>query len=98
MKLALCLCFVVLVSFGCAVSRPAATLTREQEIAAVAKEYGTNYLGVHLGMIAVRDKVGSVQLYSATSGQLLRWISYAEFRDVYILKIRPEYPPEKFSH
>lgn len=35
---------------------------------------------------------GSVQLYSARSGQLLRWISYSEFRDVYILKTKPEYP------
>lgn len=62
---------------------------------------GTKFLGQYLGMIAELN-VGaiwpstnitkSVWMYSATSGELLRVISYDEFRQVYVLKIRPEYP------
>lgn len=67
----------------------------------IAKRDGTNFLGVYLGMIALRyDGViwpstnisHSVYMYSATSGQLLRFISQEEFQAVYVLKTKPEYP------
>jgi hypothetical protein len=58
----------------------------------VKKRDGTNYIGVFMGMIAEHDGKGSVSLSSATSGELLRWIPYSEFNDVYVLKIKPEYP------
>src|SRR6266478_2820791 len=47
----------------------------------VAKRDGTNYIGVFLGMIAEHDGRGGVQMFSATSGECLRWISYREFQD-----------------
>lgn len=54
---------------------------------------GTNYIGVYLGMIAEHDGKGNVAMFSATSGQCLKWISYKEFEDIFILKNRPEYLP-----
>lgn len=53
---------------------------------------GTNFIGVFIGMIAEHDGQGNVTMASATSGEVLRWISYQEFIDVYINKIKPEYP------
>ena len=54
---------------------------------------GTNYLGVYLGMIAERQRDGSVAMVSANYGTVLRWISYDEFKAVYVAKTRPEYLP-----
>jgi hypothetical protein len=73
----------------------------------IAKRDGTNYLGVYLGMIAELDgstavwdgqkmvsgkKPLGVMMFSATTGQLLRWISCDEFKAVYVDKTKPEYP------
>jgi len=33
----------------------------------------------------------SVQMFSATSGEMLKWISYKDFNDIFVLKNRPEY-------
>ena len=68
----------------------------------IAKRDGTNYLGVYMGMIAEWDGwktnyTGSVtsqgvMMFSATSGELLKWISAEDFTNIFILKNRPEYP------
>jgi hypothetical protein len=60
----------------------------------VYQAHGTNVLGIYLGMMALRGtgKDDSVQMFSATSGGMLRWISYEEFQAVYVLKTKPEYP------
>jgi len=58
----------------------------------IAKRDGTNYIGVYLGMIAEHDRKGGVAMFSATSGEMLRWISYDEFKAVYVDKTKPEYP------
>ncbi len=72
----------------------------------VAKRDGTNFLGVYMGMIAEWDgstsvwdgtnmvigrKPMGVQMFSATSGQLLKWISAEDFTNIFVLKNRPEY-------
>jgi hypothetical protein len=62
-------------------------------LAAMAqKRDGTNCIGVYLGMIAEHDGKGAVMMYSATSGELLKWITYSDFRDIFVLKTKPEYP------
>lgn len=73
----------------------------------IQKRDGTNFLWQFMGMIAELDgwtnKVNfqgvpkqppyqGVMMFSATSGQLLRWISYDEFEAVYVRKTRKEYP------
>jgi hypothetical protein len=47
------------------------------------------------GTMVPNMKPQGVMMFSATSGELLRWISYEEFRQVYVLKTRPEYPQPK---
>lgn len=74
----------------------------------VQKRDGTNFLGVYLGMIAEWDgwtnefnfngerKPGppfqGVMMFSATSGELLKWISAQDFTNIFVLKTQPEYP------
>ena len=54
---------------------------------------GTNYLGVYMGMIAENVKQdGSVMMFSATSGELLKWIPRQDFEDIFVKRIKPEYP------
>jgi len=57
----------------------------------VVKRDGNAVLGVYLGMIAERVPGNSVMMFSATSGECLRWISYDEFKAVYVDKTRKEY-------
>lgn len=58
---------------------------------------GTNFIGVYLGMIAEHDGKGGVYMASATSGEVLRWIGYDEFKAVYVDKSKPEYPVYKVN-
>lgn len=72
-------------------------LAGDSLVATVQKRDGTNFIGVYMGMIAEWDGNTSrhpqgVQMFSATSGQLLKWISYEDFRDIFVLKTKPEYP------
>jgi hypothetical protein len=53
---------------------------------------GTNYIGVYLGMIAEHDGHGAVYMYSATSGQCLKYIPYQDFVDIFVTRVKPEYP------
>ena len=68
---------------------------------------GTNYLGTYMGMIAEWDGYTNqitfdghpkkppyqgVMMFSATSGELLKWISYEDFKAIFVDKTRPEYP------
>lgn len=64
-------------------------------LAKVLKRDGTNVLGVYLGMIAERLPDGSVQMFSATSGELLKWIDYSNFNAIFVLKTKPEYPTKQ---
>src|SRR5438132_256235 len=94
-RTAMALAVACSVLLGCKYSTPQTTAKRaasEYPLAAkIAQRDGTNYIGVYLGMIAEHDGRGGVMMYSATSGEWLRWISLAEFRDVYVLKTKPEY-------
>lgn len=74
----------------------------------VRKRDGTNYLGVYMGMIAEWDgwtnefnfqgtkKPGplyqGIMMFSAASGECLKWISYQDFFEIFVSKTRPEYP------
>lgn len=63
-------------------------------LAAMAqKRDGTNYIGVYLGMIAEHDGRGGVMMYSATSGECLKYIPFQDFEDSFVTKTKPEYPP-----
>lgn len=62
------------------------------DLARIQKRDGTNFIGVYLGMIAEHDGKGSVQMFSATSGQLLKWISYEDFKAIFVDKTKSEYP------
>lgn len=44
------------------------------------------------GHMVPNMKPEGVMMFSATSGQLLKWISYQDFQDIFVLKIKPEYP------
>lgn len=63
------------------------------------KNNGTNILGIYLGMIALYNTgtngEGGVGMFSATTGEMLRLISYDEFKAVYVDKTKPEYPASK---
>ena len=50
-----------------------------------------NYLGTYEGMTAWNDGKQGVVMYSAISGEMLKWISYKDFEDIFVLRIRPEY-------
>jgi hypothetical protein len=68
---------------------------------------GTNYLGTYLGMIAEWDgqtkhydaqnnrMYGNfpqqVMMFSATSGELLKWIPYSNFLAIFVDRTQPEY-------
>jgi hypothetical protein len=62
---------------------------------AIQRRDGTNYIGVYLGMIAEHDGQGRVMMYSDTSGEWLKWISYQDFLDIFINKTKPEYSTSK---
>jgi len=51
----------------------------------------TPNIGTYSGMVAKPDGRGGIQMFSASSGQLLRWISFADFEAVYVNKTQPEY-------
>ena len=69
---------------------------------------GTNYLGTYMGMIAELDgqtkhydavknvMYGNfpqgVMMFSATSGEMLKWIPYEDFKAIFVDRTRPEYP------
>lgn len=73
-----------------AIPKPTASLSPDMQ--RIVERDSEIYLGVYLGMIAERNrKDGGVMMFSATSGELLRWISYQEFWDVYVNKTKPEY-------
>lgn len=44
------------------------------------------------GTMIPNAKPQGIMMFSATSGELLKWISYEDFRDIFVLKIKPEYP------
>ena len=68
---------------------------------------GTNYLGVYMGMIAewdgqtkhydaqnnrmYGDFPQGVMMFSATSGELLKWIPYEDFKSIFVDRSKPEY-------
>ena len=59
----------------------------------------TNYIGgvsglefADEGWIEPNAHPQGVMMFSATSGELLKWISYEDFRDIFVLKLKPEYP------
>jgi hypothetical protein len=72
------------------------------------KRDGANFLGVYMGMIAELDGVtkhydaknnrmyGSfpqgVMMFSAASGECLKWISFDDFKAIFVDKTKPEYP------
>ena len=53
-------------------------------------DYGTNYLGIYDGMIAGKDTSGTVEMFSSTSGELLKKMSYEDFRAIFVLKTKAE--------
>jgi hypothetical protein len=53
---------------------------------------GTNYIGVYLGMIAEHDGHDGVEMFSASSGELLKRISFQDFQAIFVDKTKPEYP------
>lgn len=75
---------------------------------AVRKRDGTNYLGTFVGMIAEQDGCTKhynaasntmygnfpqgVMMFSATSGEMLKWIPRQDFIDIFVNKTKPEYP------
>lgn len=54
---------------------------------------GTNCLGLYEGMIAERSgwADGSVEMFSATSGECLKWIPATDFTNIFVTKTKPEY-------
>lgn len=44
------------------------------------------------GHMVPNMKPQGVQMFSATSGEMLKWIPYEDFRDIFVLKIKSEYP------
>lgn len=58
----------------------------------------TNYIGGPTGLsfadqgwMESNAHPQGVMMFSATSGELLKWISYEDFRDIFVLKTKPEY-------
>lgn len=49
------------------------------------------YIGNAMGMIAELDGTNSVMMFSATSGQLLKWIPLQDFKEIFVDKTKPEY-------
>lgn len=67
--------------------------------AKIAARDTTNFWGVYLGMITEPSlgkggKVDSVMMFSALSGECLKWIPLSDFTNIFILKNRPEYLPQ----
>ena len=58
----------------------------------ILKRDGTNYIGVYLGMVAEHDGNGGVAMFSDTSGELLKWVSWQDFTNIFVLRIQKEYP------
>lgn len=57
----------------------------------IQKRDGTNFVGVYQGMIAEHDGASNVMMFSATSGEWLKALSYQDFKEIFILKTKPEY-------
>jgi hypothetical protein len=58
----------------------------------------TNYIGGPTGLsfadegwMETNAHPQGVMMFSATTGQLLKWISYEDFRDIFVLKVKREY-------
>jgi hypothetical protein len=58
----------------------------------------TNYLGglrfADEGWMESNAFPQGVMMFSATSGQLLKWISAEDFTNIFVLKTQPEYPSQ----
>lgn len=74
--------------------------TTETQAVKLAKSHGTNFLGEYLGMVAIRSKTviwpskeptDGVTMFSSSTGEMLRWMSYSNFVEVYVMKTRKEY-------
>lgn len=47
------------------------------------------------GRMVPNSKPQGVMMFSASSGEMLKWISYEDFRDIFVLKTKPEYAAVK---
>lgn len=70
------------------------------EVADAVEKDRENYLGFYLGMVFFKSAgpadaihTNTVFGYSATSGELLKMISYDKFKAVFVDKTEPEYAP-----